>query len=494
MSDAPLKKRIIDALWTVTDRHAWIESATLTGSFVNSDSLDGLSDIDFVVIVDQLTNARLELLREDYAAAVEPVLAAEGYNFQLNSTLGPLKFNAPKLAVLHLMLYSHEAHVEHVINSPFTCLDWQRSPVFRKQSMAEVYPAFGLQPRHFLSARRSIADYLKDFRGSVISYRELQGNDNGYTEIKQNKAMDNRDRHEFAYHVMRFLMLNLLKLVHRHDELCDELPVLMRRFFAIFPANQQDASSLLNELAARKRQLDYATKVESLDRRLEAFVAAFEKQFRYVFIETASRHLAFRHAATELNQKPVRFVGRCNPSIVDSDDEADWQSLRVRIQTFEPTRAFVSPLDRCQQSMAKVCPDNLEAVVDERLIEMNYGLCETRSVEECRSAFPDLFQSWHRAEDPRFPDGENSADVTNRAMVFCENQWLGSNQSSINCTHNVVLRSLVGEALGIPASERFRIQIPHLTPIEFIMTKDFGLFVNLDEATERLLFQSFATQ
>ena len=198
MSDKQLKHDIIEALWQVTDRHACIQSATLTGSFVNSDSLAGLSDIDFVVVVDELNSDRFETLQAEFQSAVEPLLAMAGDSFRLNPTLGPLKFNAPDLAVLHLMLYSHAAHVEHVINSPFTCLDWQQSACFRKSSLADVYPTFGLQPRHFLSARRSISDYLRDYRARQVSFRELQCDEQGYSEVKRVKPMDNRDRHEFA--------------------------------------------------------------------------------------------------------------------------------------------------------------------------------------------------------------------------------------------------------------------------------------------------------
>ncbi|MCA9133933.1 MAG: histidine phosphatase family protein [Planctomycetales bacterium] len=499
MNDAQLKNRIIESLWQVADRHSYILSATLTGSFVNSPTLAGLSDIDFVVVLDALHEQRFQVLQEEFSQAVQPVLEQAGYSFLLNPTLGPLKFNAPRLAVLHLMLYSQEAHVQHVINSPFTCLDWQTSPCYRKRSLAEIYPTFGLQPRHFLSARRSISDYLRDFRGNVVSYRQLSCHAEGYQEQKCSKPMDDRDRHEFAYHVMRFLMLNLLKLVRRFEPQPCDLTTLMDRFFALFPAGEHDARSLLQELADKKRRIDYAVAIEGLSKRLESFVARFEQQFRQAFETSASRHIAFRHAATALNQPPIRFLGRSDPPILppQSEELPQWHRLQQAVEQLQPQRLYASPLKRCQQSLQRLDTSSLDAaslqcLVDERLIEMDYGACEGLAVSDCREKFPKLFAAWGRGEDPRFPGGENSADVTRRVLDFTTQHWQPDGGNSLLCTHNVVLRSLVGELLGVPPRERFRIHIPHTAAIGFVATKQFGLFVELDESVEREMFQAFS--
>ena len=495
MNDTRLKDRIIQSLWRAADADANVVSATLAGSFVNAASLEGLSDIDFIVVVDRLDAAAFDALQRDFSEAVRPVLADAGYDFRLNATLGPLKFNAPKLAVLHLMPYSRAAHVEHVVNSPFTCLDWQRSPYFRKQSLSDVYPTFGLQPRHFLSARRSIADYLNDYRGRVVSYRELECDESGYRERKCHKPMDDRDRHEFAYHVMRFLMLNLLKLVRRCDARAATLEGLMDCFFELYPDGEPEARGLLSALADKKRRVDYADPIENLDARLERFVADFERQFRQDFIETATRHLTFRHAATEANTGPLRFLGRSDLPILDVEESAEsLVKLRRAFEQVQPTRHFSSPLRRCLQSMGLAAGAEVAPEIDDRLVEMDYGRCELMTVGKCREEHGELFEAWGRREDPRFPGGENSADVTSRANAFAQEQWAACGPSTATCTHNVVLRSLVGHALGVPEHDRHRIAVPHLTPIEFVATRRFGLFVNLDESVERAMFAGFAAK
>jgi broad specificity phosphatase PhoE len=59
------------------------------------------------------------------------------------------------------------------------------------------------------------------------------------------------------------------------------------------------------------------------------------------------------------------------------------------------------------------------------------------------------------------------------------------------CTHNVVLRCLVGEALGIPQADWHRLVVPHLAPITVIQTRDYGWFVDLEESVEQRMFARF---
>jgi broad specificity phosphatase PhoE len=494
MSVPPLKRELIDALWRATDRNDDVTSATLTGSFANSDSLDGLSDIDFVVILKKLDEARFHQLISDYDRELKPVLAKHGYDLMINPTLGPLKFNSPNLAVLHLMLYTESSHLSHVLQSPFTCLDWQRSDVYRKKNMAEVYPTFGLQPQHFISARRSISDYLSDFRSSSISYREYSFVENGYIEVKKSKPMTLRDRHEFSYHVMRFLMINLLKLVRFPVEESQQLDGILAGYGKVFPERAGEICNTLRDLSRKKRTLDFDQALPNLDERLESFVAVFEKQFRTAFITNATRHILFRHAPTELNVGDLRFQGRTDSNILPNALNAgSVHRLQDALRENAIQKTFVSPLSRSLQSLQLVVDGaKIPVQIDSRIAEINYGHCEGLTVCEATSRFPALFSDWAAGKDPRFPDGENTEDVWRRAREFVESQ-LAFEPSSAVCSHNVVLRTIVGSSLGIPASQWHRLLIPHLAPITVLMTDRFGWFVELDQSVQEEMFSNFAT-
>jgi broad specificity phosphatase PhoE len=359
--------------------------------------------------------------------------------------------------------------------------------------MAEIYPTHALQPHHFLSARRSILEYLNDYNKREISYRELNFENDRYHEIKRAKPMDNRDRHEFAYHVMRFLMMNLLKLVTRSSSAPSDLSQLMTDFFTHFPAGHHDASALLRQLADKKKRIDYDSEVENLDNRLRTFVENFQRQFEEAFIVNATRHVMFRHAATELNRGKVRFVGHTDPNIVrEAVDAQAVDHLRACLNQCGPQAFFTSPLVRCKQSLALATSDLHEFKIDNRLIEINYGQCDTLTVAAARERFPKLFEAWKAGEDPRFPGGENSCDVLQRILTFIGNEWALDGRNSATCSHNVVLRELVGHTMRIAPADRYRINIPHLVPIDFVYSQKYGLFIDLHEDSERAIFKNFA--
>lgn len=490
-----VKQQIVAALGRAVERFDWVDSATVTGSFLAGDDLGGISDIDFVVVVERLCGRRFEQLQTACREALAPVVRAAGYRLRINPTFGPLKFNDAETAVLHLMIYSRAGHVEHVVNSPFTCFDWQRSTTWFKRPLSDVFAVFGLQPRHFLSARRSVNDYLRDYRAGRVSYREMECDETACREVRRELPMQLRDRVEFAWHIVRFLMQNFLKLIRRRNE-TPEGRALCREFLAEFPDSADVIAPLFDELAAVKKSQDFSAAPRHLDERLERFVLAFERQFRRAFVDEATRHVVFRHAPTAWNRgegEAKRFVGRTDLPI-DHVVDADLGPLldQVRQRRFHAT--FVSPLVRSAQSMAALAERHAlpSPHRDERLTEIDYGACEGLTVGEARRLHPRLFSAWQSDEDAPFPDGENSESVRRRVLEFCEQRWIGGD--TLTCTHNVVLRTLIGQTLGVPRPLWRRLSIGHLQPYAFIQTRRYGLFADLDEAVFRSTFANLVLQ
>jgi broad specificity phosphatase PhoE len=495
MSPASLKARIQERLWEAARADDAIVSATLAGSFLDEPTLEGISDIDLVVVVDRLNAQRFAQLVAAFDRALRDELAALGYALRINPTLGPLKFNEPSTAVLHLMLYSREAHVEHALASPFTCFDWQRSVTHCKQSLADVFPVFNLQPQHFLGARRSLRDYLRDFRAGVVSYRELDCRADGYRERARARPMSVRDRHEFAYHIVRFLMQNLVKLVRRAN-LTLRGDSLLAEYFLLFGQREPAIRRFFGQLQAMKRSGEFSQPLARLDTELQEFIDTFEAQFRRMFFTEATRHVAFRHAPTALNRAAGMdrvFLGRTDPPLLDVDPTA-WASVVAHLEEVRPQAAFASPRARCRQSLdaLRMRCRLPQGVSDERLREIDYGELEGASVADARTSHAALFEAWDHGHDPRFPGGENSRDVVQRALSFAGECWHHAQSNSVTCTHNVVLRCLVGHVLGLPPHQWHHIEVPHLAPITFVSTREHGLFVDIPLKTARPMFHKFA--
>jgi len=324
-----------------------------------------------------------------------------------------------------------------------------------------------------------------------VSYRELHCDDKGYVEVKRSKPMTERDRHEFAYHVIRFLMRNLLKLALPEQTNSLSNVELLNEFHQWFPASAAENTSLFLSLAKMKAAVDFATPLENLDSRLELFLKVFEQQFRDEFVDGAVQHIAFRHAPTPLHHGELRFIGRTDPPIDRNAlvPDASWGDYA----TFAPKRFLCSPMLRCRESLELIFPiaTQAEREVDASIIEMNYGDCEGLSIADARSQHAELFDAWSEGRDPKFPHGESMQCVLERVEHFIEKQWSPGQSSSTVCTHNVVLRCLVGRTLGIRQRDWHRIRIPYLAPISFVRSKRFGLFVNLTPSLESDLFQDF---
>jgi broad specificity phosphatase PhoE len=496
VNESDLKESIIRAIWEVVDRTPQIVSATITGSFSVGSGLAGISDIDTILIVHDLTASRFQELQDCFRSELEEPLSLHGFALRINPTLGPLKFNDDHTAVLHLMIYSSQRHREHVIQSPFTCLDWQRSPLCRKASLKEIYPVFALQPRHFINARRSASDYLRDLNREVVTFRELTFSADGYQEVQRCKPMTIRDRHEFAYHIMRFLMQNFLKLVRRENE-SEDGGELLTAYFEHFPQGADRFRPFYEELNRRKMKANFEEPIPRLSETATEFVQAFEAQFIEAFEQQATRHLVFRHAPTPLNRSTGAsrvFQGRTDTDIFHLAPE-EMGPLCEAVQTLRPAKTFTSPLLRAQSSL-RVLGEHLEGLPpstsDERLKEIDYGECEGKTVAQCKQGFPKLFAAWQRGEDPQFPGGgENTEAVLRRGQEFSHDRWQADGETSLSCTHNVVLRTMIGQLFSIPRAQWHRLNIPHLVPITLIATKRFGLFAEFSEDVEREIFSSF---
>ncbi len=496
MTTSALQQQVVAAVGEVAAAHPRILSATVTGSFLTGDGLAGVGDIDLVVVVDILDGDVFEDLCGRFETALTPVLAGHGFGLRVNPTLGPLKLNQERLAVLHLMLYSARGHVDHVIKSPFTCLDWQRSSVWFGSSLAGIYPCFGLMPRHFFGARRSARDYLSDLLSGEISYRELRFDTGPAAEVRRRKAMTLRDRHEFAYHVMKFLMENFLKLVRRRNAAAPA-GSLPEEFFGIFPAGAGEFTRLYHGLRRRKVAMDFADPIDDVVEKTAAFVETFERQFRDEFVHHATRHVFFRHAPTALNDaagaraESVRFLGRRDEACLPVDPAA-LEPVVAAARSAGVVGGISSPLSRCRTTLGNALSGLAitDARTDDRLIEIDYGHCEGLTVAQVRDRCPGLFDAWARREDPPFPGGENTGQVLSRVRSFL-NDGPRAGEASAICTHNVVLRCMVGDLLGVPMEHWHMLRIDHLVPITVVQTPRHGLFLDVDEPVHAAIFRGF---
>ena len=117
------------------------------------------------------------------------------------------------------MIYDIKGHQDHVINSSFTCYDWERSIDFVGIPLKQIFPVGRIQFRDFKEARRSTESYLTDLKNNSISFREYDLIGKEFKQIKKNMRLDPRHKGEYAYHIVKNLISNYIKLYSNQNQL-----------------------------------------------------------------------------------------------------------------------------------------------------------------------------------------------------------------------------------------------------------------------------------
>lgn len=160
-----------------------------------------------------------------------------------------------------------------------------------------------------------------------------------------------------------------------------------------------------------------------------------------------------RHGQTELN-RGGRLQGRLDAPL----SELGLRQAGALGHGFaaEPVaRVFSSPLRRaCDTATAIASAHGLDVVVDERLVELDYGEWDGRALGDVPTAD---WEAWRA--DPEFapPGGERLVDVTTRVAAFCAD--VTDPGLVIAVSHVSPIKAAVCSALGVDERVTFRMQL-----------------------------------
>jgi broad specificity phosphatase PhoE len=125
---------------------------------------------------------------------------------------------------------------------------------------------------------------------------------------------------------------------------------------------------------------------------------------------------------------------------------------------------LTSPLCRARETAGPTCAAlGLDARVDERLVEVDFGNGEGRTREEMRESFPEALAAFmtHPACRP-LPGGESGADAVARATpALAEAVAAHPDGRVLVVAHQTLLRLLLCSMLGIPL-DHYRAVFPRL--------------------------------
>jgi broad specificity phosphatase PhoE len=449
-------------------------SVSIVGSFCDKDNLSCISDIDTIVICNHLTKEIYDRCLQTFQRLHGRDIGIPERSIYVNPTFGPLKYDNDDLIVIHLMIYDVQGHRRHVLESPFTCYDWERSQIVAGPSLKQIYPVLKLQPRDFIRARRGLTDYLNDLEKKVISFRRYYFHRNSVQEVLDYKRLDSRHQGEYAFHIAKNLVVNYLKMILQDNILfsTEELYEYWKRYLpdcAYFIPFFKDLYSIKCE---RRSEFPHETITK-----VKVFVLRFEQQFKK-FWYNCSKLKFIRHGPTHLNDGSYLGISR-DPELLDN----------VEIPCLDDfvSRFFCSPLKRAKQT-AQIMASGATITEDDLLAEIDYGRAEGLTYPEMQKQFPEIIEGWNRGDDVCFPGGENTDAVYKRLQSFLDEHKMDNNVSLI-VTHNVVLRCLTGSLYGINQEQWHKLEIPHLEVMD-VVCKDGRVYPNYNTKAKAAITDS----
>ena len=464
---------LIKTIFDVLKENSDIVSSTVVGS-INSMNLEKISDIDIIVIVKKIDIRIIDSIKSSLTNIDLNKLDIEKKIF-INDTFGPLKFDNKNNLVLHLMIYDHNLHIQHVENSPFTCFDWERSENFTGYSLSEISSVHKLMLNDFVSSRRGTKEYIEDISKNRISYRKYESQNGELVQVKTYYDLDERHAIEFAYHIIYNSISNLLKVNFNKN-----IKFEFSDFMQVWSDEYEELYGKYNKIFSKLYYLKLNKEIEKLD--IVEIVGNFLKDFDFIvneYLKKSKKIILIRHLKTNLNDG--RFLGSENEiDIIENQDV----SLELKNFNFSNFEIYTSPSKRCIQTINKLKLDFYN--VSDDLKEINYGKADGLFFDEVIDQYKYISDSIEKEDDFNFPDGENNTMLYERIEKFLSS----INKNSALFTHQGVVRCMIGFSLEIPLTKWYLINVPHGYPIQFIELNS-KYMLNTDRKTFSEIMKNF---
>jgi probable phosphoglycerate mutase len=301
-----------------------------------------------------------------------------------------------------------------------------------------------------VSSRRSLTNYIDDINKEHISYRKYVFNDNKVSVKKFQFEMNDKMRMEYNFHVVKFILLNMMKIINQENLDYSELEIIKN--FSLEGYEKRKIINILNKLYLWKYHKSDNPKnlLKPIKKEL------FDLNDKYLkFVENLPLINFIRHKKTKYNDGSFLGIGR-DPDIMDNmkfDDEK--YNL---IFSSEMKRAFsTAKLLNCKKIL-----------INDLLNEIDYGKAEGMTYVDLKISYPEIIEQWNLKNDPKFPNGENSRDVIFRLEKFLEKNIYSINLKKVAVvTHNVVVRMLLSKFYQIDLNLSCKLTIDNCEKIPF---------------------------
>ena len=182
-----------------------------------------------------------------------------------------------------------------------------------------------------------------------------------------------------------------------------------------------------------------------------------------------------RHGETAWNAEG-RLCGRTDIALSPAGrQQARALARGLKALSFEAL--YTSPLDRALETARLIGRDlGLAPVPDERLVELNYGDWEGKTIAEIQRTDPATYRAWvanPAAVAP--PKGETGEELVRRVAPFLDQIVSGRTRGNVVVVcHKTVCRLVVCHILGLPLSEYRRRLAMDNAALNIIQAREHG--------------------
>ncbi len=197
------------------------------------------------------------------------------------------------------------------------------------------------------------------------------------------------------------------------------------------------------------------------------------------------RLILVRHGESEWN-RTGRYQGQLDAPLSDLGlRQADALAARLARETLDAI--YTSPLQRARrtaEAIARYHP-NVPFHEDTALLEIHHGDWQGLHATEVRERYAEQLAEWRNFPTrSQMPNGESFSNILKRTLNFRERvcQEHDQNATVVVSTHDVVVKILVAEALGMPMDRINRLWITNASISVLEYTEELPFLVSLSEA------------
>jgi len=182
-----------------------------------------------------------------------------------------------------------------------------------------------------------------------------------------------------------------------------------------------------------------------------------------------------RHGETEWNAKG-RICGRTDVPLSEAGRQQA-KRLAERLKSIPFQALYSSPLKRALETARLIAePLGLQPILDDRLLELDYGLWEGKTLAQIMDDHPKTFRAWEA--DPAQiapPGGETGLAAQRRIVSFLDALAARCPAGQVLVTfHKTVCRLAICHALGMAPSEYRRRLIVNNAALNIIQARPDG--------------------